>query len=304
MPRSTPQSRIRDSACSECEPVTRIALATCREYAELDADDRLLLRPLGRLGVTAEPAVWDDASVDWGRFDAVVLRSTWDYPPRLEAFLAWAAAMPRLLNPLDVVRWNTDKHYLVELQTAGMSMVPTRLAEPGRAWDAFQDWHEIVVKPAVSAGSVDTARYTRDDPRVDDHIRRIHADGRSVLIQPYHHEVDLHGETALMYIDGHFSHAVRKGPLLAADGAMTGELFAPEETTPRDPSAAELALADRVLGYIRTKFGTPLYARIDLLPGPVVIEAELTEPSLFLGHAPGAAERFAAAIATAVGDHG
>jgi glutathione synthase/RimK-type ligase-like ATP-grasp enzyme len=281
--------------------MTRIALATCREYAELDADDRLLLEPLAQLGVSAEPAVWDDPTVDWARFDSVVLRSTWDYPPRLEAFLAWAARVPRLLNPLALVQWNTHKRYLLEVEAQGIPIVPTRLAEPGGAWDAFHDWHEIVVKPAVSAGSVDTARYASDDPRVDDHIRRIHAGGRTVMIQPYHHEVDVHGETALMYIDGRFSHAIRKGPLLRTHGAMTDGLFAPEEITERDPTSGERDLAERVVAFIAEPFGTPLYARIDLLPGPVLIEAEVTEPSLFLGHGTGAADRFARAIAAAVG---
>ena len=121
--------------------------------------------------MAAEPAVWDDAAVDWSRFEAVVLRSTWDYPPRLDAFLAWAAGVPRLINPLDLVRWNTHKRYLLELEAAGIPIVPTRLAEPGGAWDAFHDWHEVVVKPAVSAGSVDTARYVHDDPRVGDIIQ-------------------------------------------------------------------------------------------------------------------------------------
>ena len=252
--------------------------------------------------MTAEPAVWDDASVDWSRFDAVVIRSTWDYPPRVDAFLAWAARVPRLLNPLDVVRWNTHKRYLLELEACGIPSVPTRIAEPdgtheGQGW---HDWPEIVIKPAVSAGSVDTARYPGGDPRAADHIRRLHAAGRTVMVQPYHHEIDVSGETALMYFAGRFSHAVRKSSLLTPDGAMTDQLFAPEEISPRDPLRHELQLGANVVALVSERFGTPLYARVDLLPGPVLIELELTEPSLFLRHGPGAPERFARAIATAV----
>ena len=282
---------------------TLIALATCAEYADLDVDDRRLLEPLARLGVAAEPAVWDDPAVDWRRFDAVVLRSTWDYPERLGAFLAWVDAVPRLLNPPPIVRWNVDKHYLLELADAGIPIVPTRIAEPGQGpgpagW--APDWPEVVVKPTVSAGSRDTARFTDDDPRLAALVARIHAAGRAVMLQPYQQSVDAAGETSLIFIDGAVSHAIRKGPLLPPDGSITAGLFAPEEITARVAAPEELALGRRVLGQVVDRFGVPLYARVDLLPGPLLIEVELVEPSLFLEHAPGAAERFARAIAAAV----
>ena len=204
---------------------SRIALATCREYADLDPDDRLLLEPLAMLEVAAEAAVWDDPSVDWARFDAVVLRSTWDYPNAYEAFMAWAAAVPRLVNSIEVVRWNTDKRYLRDLERAGIAVVPTAFAEPGGEWHLADGWPEIVIKPATSAGSRDTARYGRDDPRLGRHIAALQADGRVAMLQPYLHEVDTAGETGLIYAGGAFSHAVRKGPLLAADGRITDQLF-------------------------------------------------------------------------------
>ena len=279
---------------------TRIALATCREYSHLDPDDRLLLEPLAALDIRAEPAVWNDPTVDWHAFDAVVLRSTWDYPDAYEAFLSWAASVPRLINPLPVVRWNTDKRYLADLEAEGIPIVPTAFAGPGDAWHVPDDWREVVVKPATSAGSRDTARYDRSDQRVTAHVARLQAAGRVAMLQPYHHEIDEAGETGLIYTGGAFSHAFRKGPLLAPDGRITDQLFAPEEITAREATPEELAVGARAIALVTTRFGTLAYARVDLLPGPLVIEVELTEPSLYLAYGPGSAERAAAAIAAAI----
>ena len=128
-------------------------------------------------------------------------------------------------------------------------------------------------------------------------MRPLLAAGRSVMLQPYLQSVDPDGETALIFIDGRFSHAIRKGPLLPRGAAASGALFAAEEITVRSAAADERALAERILGAL--PFGSLLYARVDLIRdaagGPVLLELELTEPSLFLNHAPGAAARLAAA---------
>ncbi|MBM4407322.1 MAG: hypothetical protein FJ038_01675 [Chloroflexi bacterium] len=279
----------------------RVAFATCAAFAGLDVDDRLLLDPLVGLGVTAEPAVWDDPAVDWARFDAVVVRSTWDYPERLDAFLAWAGSVPRLINPFEMVRWNTDKRYLLDLAATGIEIVPTAFANPAAAFVSIPaDWSEVVVKPAASAGSRETARYTRDDERVWPHVERILGNGRIAMVQPYQHGVDSRGETGLVYAGGAFSHAFRKGPLLPPSGEITDRLFAQEDISPRVPSAEERALGDATIAHVIGRFGLPAYARVDVLPGPQVIEVELVEPSLYLAHGPGSPDRFARAIAAAV----
>ena len=282
----------------------RIAFATCTAYADLDPDDRLLLAPLAALGVTAEAAVWNDPAVDWHAYDAVVLRSTWDYPDAYPAFLEWAAAVPRLINPVEIVRWNTDKRYLLELEAAGILIVPTLFVGPGEAWRVPRDWNEVVVKPATSAGSRDTARYDRADPGVQAHVHRLGAAGRVVMLQPYRHNVEQTGETGLMYAGGRFSHAIRKGPLLQPGGLMTDQLFAPEDIAPREPTPAERGLGDQAVAYVTARFGIPAYARVDLLPGPMIIEMELTEPSLYLAYGPGSAGRVATAIAASIGAAG
>ena len=284
----------------------RIALVTAIAAHGTDDDIPPLAEALARLGVACETLAWDDPTVSWARFDAAVLRSPWDYTLRLPEFLAWCervAAQTRLLNPLHVVRWNTDKHYLAELAGAGVAIVESVFLEPGDDPAGFPDWDEYVVKPTVSAGSRDTRRYVRAERAAAvEHARALLAAGRSVLAQPYLHEVDQHGETALLYFDGAFSHAIRKAALLARGEAPTSHLFAPERIAARVPDAAERAAADRIVALLPRLLGlgAPLpYARVDLLPtadGPRLLELELTEPSLFFAHAPGAADRFARAL--------
>ena len=288
-----------------------VGLATCREFPNLDDEDRLLIPALGRLGIEAVPVVWTDEDVDWAAFAAVVIRETWDYSDDRDRFLAWAervAAVTTLLNPADVVAWNTDKVYLRELADAGVPVVPTRFLEPGdepAGWLPEGEFADVVVKPAVSCGSRDTVRYHTGDPldEAEQHVRRLLDDRRTVMVQPYLDAVDTVGETALLFFDGGFSHAIRKGPLLARgiEGEKVEGLFVQEQIDPREPTAAERGVAERVIACIPGGIERVLYARVDLIPGrdgePLLLELELTEPSLFLSHDTQAPDRLAAAIA-------
>jgi hypothetical protein len=284
----------------------RVALVTCAQVPELDADSRRLLGPLEAAGVAAEPAVWDDPTVDWAGFDLAVVRSCWDYVPRRAEFLAWAQRVSRLANPPEVLAWNTDKRYLRELAAAGIPVVPTTWVQPGQAW-TLPERGEWVLKPAVSLASLDSGRYRLDDPRKQrlavQHLRRLQAAGRVVMAQPYVHAVDTEGETARVYLGGRFSHAIRKGPVLAGPDTGVDRRFQHDgglDLRTRRPSAAQRAVADRVLAAVPGAPSRLLYARVDLVPGPdgqpLLMELELTEPQLFLGHAPGAADRLATAI--------
>jgi glutathione synthase/RimK-type ligase-like ATP-grasp enzyme len=281
----------------------RVALATCAELPEGDPDDAALVAALGAEGFDVSWRVWDEPGVDWGAFDAVVVRSTWDYQARRDEFLGWASRVPSLCNPAEILGWNTDKRYLAELGSSGIPVVETKFVGPGEGAPELPDGGELVVKPSVSAGSRDTARFAMCEPAgrlaALALLRSIHASGRTAMLQPYLTGVDAEGETALVYLDGAFSHSIRKGPLLSPGAGPTEDLFAEETIEPRAPTEAELALGGRVLATLETRFGTPVYARIDLAPadgGPVVLEVELTEPSLFFGHADGAAGRFVAAL--------
>ncbi|MGX7675074.1 ATP-grasp domain-containing protein [Plantactinospora sp. DSM 117369] len=300
-----------NSRATRGEP--RVALITCSELPGLDPDDRLLLDPLAERGIRVEAAVWDDPDVDWAGYALAVLRSPWDYPTRHAEFVAWTETVPRLANPADLVRWNTDKRYLRELAEAGLPTVPTTWLDPADDWALPPEPGEYVVKPVVGAGSLDTGRYDLADAEhrqlAATHVKRLQAAGRWVMVQPYLTAVDTAGETSLLFVAGpdglRFSHAIRKGPMLVGPDYGVEGLFRPEQITPRTPAEPEIAVAERVLAALPGGPGRPLYARVDLIPGPagapVLVEVELTEPSLFLAHDPGAAGRLADAIAARLG---
>jgi len=298
---------------------TRIALATAAEFPDLDEDGPALVDALARRGIAAGPAVWTDDTVDWSAYDLVVVRATWDYAPRRDEFIAWAgrvSAVTRLANSAAVLAWNTDKTYLRALHDAGLPVVPTQWFEPGDTF-VVPALGEYVVKPTVSAGSRDTNRYLAGghDELAAAHGGSLLEAGRSVMVQPYLRAVDTAGETALLYFAGELSHAIRKGPLLTPAMAPVAGAYKQEEIVPREPSLAEVAVADAVLDAMPSVAAMSpagradlLYARVDLVPGddgePMLLELELTEPSMFLvdDGAAGvvAADRFAAAIALAV----
>ena len=272
----------------------RVALLTCAALPELDEDGPALRAALAARGVEGVPVVWGGSLA---RFDAAVLRSTWDYVPRYAEFVAWAraaAAQTRLFNPFEVAIANTDKRYLARLAEAGVPVVPTVFLEPGAP---LPDLADFVVKPSVSAGCKDTGRY-RDHRTARPLVERIFARGGVPMVQPHQSGVDAGAETALMHFDGRFSHAVAKSAMLRHDQDLEGALFRPEEIAARAATPAQQRVAQAALRALGAS--DALYARVDLVPGPEgprVLEVELCEPSLFLGYAPDAAGRFAAAIA-------
>lgn len=297
----------------------RLALATCAELPDLDSDDLALREALTERGIATDVVVWDDPTIDWGTYPHVLIRSTWDYTDRPAQFADWTRKVERtstLLNPASVVGWNIDKTYLRDLETAGLPIVPTIWLDPERNHDSraihtrFPAFGDFVIKPTVSAGSRDTGRYdagvTQQRSLAITHAKNLLSVGRRVMIQRYLRKVDTVGETALVFIEGEFSHSVRKGALL--DGPyrekLADELYRQEIMTPRDASDAEREVADRVVaalpGIVPGIDGPLLYARVDLIPddegNPVVLEVELTEPSFFFAHAEGSAARFADAV--------
>ena len=288
-----------------------VVIASCAAAAGRDEDEPLLRAALTDAGIGSAVADWADPQVDWSRADAVVVRSTWDYAARRDEFLAWARRVEDgalLLNPADVLAWNTDKRYLAGLADAGVPVVPTAWADDGaQLAAALERWPgDVVVKPTVSAGARDTARFGADARREAAALgAAVLASGRAVMVQPYLDRLDADGETGLVYLDGVLSHAFRKGALLA--GAALGPgLYAEEEITPRAATAAQRAVGDAVLAAAEERLRrVPLYARVDLVPGadgePVLLELELTEPSLFLTTDPAAAGRVAAALAARLG---
>lgn len=297
----------------------RIALATCSNLPRWEVDDRPLHAALAARGVEVALPVWDDPAVDWGRFDACLIRTTWDYMERLEAYLDWAAraaAASRLWNPLGVVRWNTRKSYLGDLAQRGVAVTPTVWLPQGRRADvaeilAERGWERAFLKPIVGATARETLRFAVDAAGVaaaQAHLDRL-LPREGMLLQPYLARVESEGERSLVFLDGALSHAVRKVPM-PGDYRVQDDFGARDE--PTVPSAEELELAHRTLELVErpglwagSRSDRLLYARFDFLRddrGRVLLsELELVEPSLFFRHAPEAAERLAEALLRRLG---
>ncbi|MBO1336856.1 RimK family alpha-L-glutamate ligase [Streptomyces sp. VRA16 Mangrove soil] len=287
-----------------------IALATYRPGPDqpVDRDLPLLAAELESAGATASVVAWDDPQADWAAYDLVVVRSTWDYSWRRGEFLEWAArcaAVTRIANPVEVLRWSTDKRYLGELADAGVPTVPTAYVAPGDTPDLPRD-RAFVVKPTSGAGARYAARYA---PAERDaalrQLARMHTEGLTAMVQPYVEGIDVSGERAVLFYGGRFLHSIRKGAVLAEGVAFDARKVAHPSLEPWQPTEAECAVAERALAAVPGGPEQLLYARVDLVDGadgqPCVMELELVEPNLFLTAVhPGSAPVVAEAILKAV----
>jgi glutathione synthase/RimK-type ligase-like ATP-grasp enzyme len=274
----------------------QIALATYREQPSLYPDDRLLLNELRSRGLGAEPTIWNEPSIDWGKFDAVVIRSTWDYHLHHSTFLDWVARVERtsaLWNPPKVIRWNSHKSYLKDLEHQGVPIVPTEIVRPGDRLDEVmgrRGWAKAVLKPAVSANAYRTYLLRAEDREANQNKLREASEGGEALLQPYLEEVESEGERSLVFLGEEFSHAFLRLPKLAAKPQLT-------EGLPVQPSPGELEVARSA---VHTAPARTLYARVDLVPtkegSARIMELEMIEPLLMIGNAPGAPARFANAL--------
>jgi hypothetical protein len=237
---------------------------------------------------------------------SIVVRSCWDYVPRRAEFLDWAARVSHLANPAAVLAWNTHERYLRDLAARGVPIVPTTWLEPTDEWPTPEsgDW---VIKPAVSVASLDAGRYAMDDRDqrrlAVEHVHRLQAGARAVMVQPYMRGVDDEGETTLVYLGGVFSHAMRKAAVLTGPDVGIDRRFQPRgglDLRMHRPTAQELLTGDQVLAAVPGGRDQLLYARVDLVPGqdgnPVLLELELTEPQLYFGDVHGTADQMAGAI--------
>jgi glutathione synthase/RimK-type ligase-like ATP-grasp enzyme len=279
-----------------------VTFVTYCDLPNLDADDLLALRLLEQHGFRCQAAVWNDSSVDWENAGLCVLRSTWDYHLHAEQFLNWVNSLSgRVANSADLVHWNCNKRYIVALGESGVSVVPSRFVEQGESFHLQPfarecGWNDVIIKPAIGLATAGVKRF-----RIPEEIAeaQMHLDFLSVkggvLLQKFMPAVCDFGERDLVFINGEFSHAVRKRAFqqLAIAGAA-GE-------TPAQATKAEIELAVKTLSVLPE---VPLYARVDMVPDDngnnVIMELELIEPSLFMAFHPPCAEHFANAIESRV----
>ena len=264
-----------------------VALVTASTFPDCLPDEKLLAEALAARGLKAGPVIWDDPAVDWSRFRLALIRTAWDSDARREEFVAWAeraGARCPLWNPPEVLRWNTHKGYLRELEARGVAVVPTAWMDRGSRADvkallAGRGWSDAVVKPAVSAGARDTLRVRRpeDLPAAQALVERV-LPHKDMMVQPYLASVEGHGERSLLFFGGEHTHAILR---LAALSGRPG--YDSTVAEPLTSSEEERAFARNVLA--ATGFEL-LYARVDVARderGALrLMELEVTEPNLFL----------------------
>ena len=275
------------------ERAAEVALVTCADERYQEPEVHVAADALRAAGVSTDVVSWDEDR-DWGAYELVVVRTPWDYFDRVTQFLDWAARVERetsLVNPADVLRWNSHKGYLAEFTAKGVPTVPTRLV-PGPSTDVADQirevpWEEIVVKPAVDGGARHAWRGLRDDPSLSRVAERLTEHG-DVVVQPFVPAI-VDGERSLVFLGGRFSHAVRKVPK-AGDYRSQRHLGGRE--VDHEPDSAELQVA---LAAMAAAPGRLTYARVDLVEwegAPVLIELEVIEPDLFLRDVPERVDRF------------
>jgi len=282
--------------------VSRVCFVTCLLWPDISESDRLVARALERGGVRVEGRAWNERAADFGGFDAVVLRSNWDYHFEPEAFLGWLDRLERTgartFNPPALVRWNVSKRYLIALHAAGVPTVATAVLEDEsraglEAMMRGRGWPAVVLKPEIGASAHDTRLVT--DGTVAAAAAEIAAGTirRPVLVQPFVEEVRTRGEWSLIFIEGALTHSVLKRPA-ASDFRVQSHLGGTTRAEPAPPGVADAARAA-----LRALPAAPLYARVDGVEteaGFLIMEVEVNEPGLFFTHAPAAASTFAEAI--------
>jgi glutathione synthase/RimK-type ligase-like ATP-grasp enzyme len=280
----------------------RVALATYERSPGLAPDDRLLIPALEACGVTAEPVVWSSDTTEWETFDAVVIRSCWDYHLHVDAFYAWLDRLEAIpvpvYNSLGLVRWNADKRYLLDLAQRGVPTIPTFVLLRSHPEDidgvlADTGWRRFVIKPTISASGYETYALNAPlDGEARQAVARVTAVG-DALVQPFVEEVPRDGEYSFTFIDGVFSHATLKR---ATDGEFRVQTEHGGSADRVSPSRELIEQAARVLAALDE---APLYARVDGVVREnafLLMELELIEPNLFLEFGAGAADRMARAI--------
>ena len=286
-----------------------VALVTCAVIPNLTDDDRSLIPALAAHGVRAKPAVWDDDAVEWRTFDAVVIRSTWDYHRKAQRFLSWIERVDalgvQLINPAPVLRWNADKVYLRELSSLDVPVVPTWWVEHGESTPLSEilrqtGWSRAVVKPAVAATAYRTWTTEAGSAASDEtRFRELVADGR-VLVQPFVEAITAEGEWSLVFFGGEYAYSVLK-VVKPGDFRVQNEFGGSVVGCDADP--AIVAQASDVLDAAPFSRADFAYARVDgcVENGRfVLMELEVLEPALFLQMARGRTEGFASHLAQRV----
>lgn len=281
----------------------QLALVTSAVYADIHPDDAGLVAALRGHGIEPVACVWNDPSVDWTRFDALLVRTTWDYFRYYDKFLAWYDQVETLglpiANELPLLRWNSNKRYLLDLAARDVAIIPTVLARGDALAEALaaMTGQDVVIKPTVSGGAWHTMRGRVGEAAFAELLAALPRD-LDYLVQPFMPEIVAEGEWSLMFFDGHYSHAVLKKPSVG-DYRVQTDFGGSAALTKPDP--AILAAARRALEVVAALgYRDQAYVRVDGVmtrDGFRLMELEFIEPFLHFAAYPPAAEMFAAQLA-------
>lgn len=279
-------------------------------FPNLHDDWPLVRAALAEAGIDSVPVVWSDPSADWSSFDLVVANGAWDNIHNPDAFLAWVAARERdgtpMVNSPATLRWNLDKRYLRELEAAGVPIVLTSWVEPDGGVELADDdvalpEGEVVVKPTVSGGGHRTARYRPGEHAgARAHVRSLVASGRTAMVQTYQASVDELGELGLVFLDGEYSHAIHKDPMIRRGTGPLDSLIDNQVVCAAEASGDQIALGRRAVAAAEDLLGPTTYARVDIVERtdgvPALLELELLDPVLFFAVVPERTAAFAAVV--------
>jgi glutathione synthase/RimK-type ligase-like ATP-grasp enzyme len=267
-------------------------------------DDTLLQKALEKRGITSVRLDWADPKIDWSRFKAIVLRTTWDYFERIDEFISWLKRVEKetmVINEPGLIWWNLDKHYMRDLREKGIPVVESRFIEKGEKLDLKQEiedfgWEEAVIKPCISGAARHTYRVNRDKAdKIDEIIKPVLAK-EAFILQPFLNDVEKTGEDTLVVIGGVVTHAVRK---VAKPGDFRVQDDHGGTVHHHEPSEEQIRLAERTFSVCKP---VPAYGRVDMVRDNngnwVVMELEIIEPELWLRFCPEAAEKFAEVLAS------
>ncbi|WP_345292440.1 hypothetical protein [Kangiella marina] len=272
----------------------KIAIASCFDLPDWEKDDLPFFRALEANGIEYQILPWD-SDTDWHQFDACLLRTTWDYQDRFEEFMGWVdrvSTQTQLINPTAIIRWNSHKRYLQELQHAGITIAPSEWLLKGKLYNIEKlmqqhGWKKGFIKPLVGANARECLPFENTAEGIAEAQK--HADRltptEDLVLQPYLSNVESFGETSGIFFAGEYSHGTRKVPV-KGDFRVQDDYGASDY--PYQLSDEERELAQKAIAYVTKTISLPLYARVDFLhhkDGAVYVnEVELIEPSLFFRH--------------------
>jgi glutathione synthase/RimK-type ligase-like ATP-grasp enzyme len=268
-------------------------------FAFADKEHDSLLEYLRANGLDIHKEAWSDESVHWQQYDCIILKSPWDYVAKTARFYAWLHTIEqqkiRLLNPAAIVKWNIDKHYLLDIVEAGLNVIPTMFIEKGETFtqEDFDDMEtgRLVVKPCISGSSRNTFLLERADKSKIDSVNAL-LQQEAMMVQPYMPAIE-EGEWSMVYFNGHFSHALIKTPAAKDFRSQPQYGGIVQAVTPGKQ------LLDIASEYVTQFAKGCLYARVDglMVDGSFqLMELELIDPYLFMSTTTGGEERYYKAV--------